>query len=83
MDVSGITTLGVSGKLQTEKSCRVHVALTHLAATDRVSSSNDLPTPKRRQPALAVPILFGFALYRWRLRILDLQPVIDAARTTW
>jgi hypothetical protein len=43
MDVSGITTLRVSGTLQTEKSCRVHVALTHLAATDRVSSSSDLP----------------------------------------
>jgi hypothetical protein len=30
------------------------------------------------RPSLGSPILFGLALYRWRGRVLDLEPVIDA-----
>src|SRR5262249_5984313 len=70
------------------------VSLVHRSAASRMTNApgmtranvnpkNDVTcvisgTPPAR-PSLGSPILFGLAFYRWRGRVLDLEPVIDAA----
>jgi hypothetical protein len=52
-----------------------------------------LPLPGAREVAasvaialeawIAAPILLGLASYRWRRRVLNLEPVVDAAGPVW